>query len=267
MKSLYLAMMLMSAGAMAATDVSKSTDHAAAASDEAIRNASASGDRWYNKLSIGTRLTYFQLQDDQRTLDNSYIGHLSILDAQQDLVPWKLFAQYSFCRYCGLELTWDSVQAKLVNLTDDGVTRGNTDGELTMMGPILSVRGLYPNHSVFTPYLSLGVAPWSGSIDHYPWHEKGYPSPEAYAASHNKGKLYAGTQREITVGDDVGVAIGGGCEIKLGKNWSADLLVRYLNVASDTEYTVIEDGVVHRRQSGTFTMEHIAYGAGVKYSF
>lgn len=221
---------------------------------------------WYEgKLAIGTRATWFSLLDDKHTLDDAFLGNLDQLDDDQDYAPYKLFAQYWFCEWGGLEVSWDKIAAEVINEPEKGAV---ADGSVEMSGPIVSVLGRYENETVYTPYLGLGVAIWSASFDHAPWHEYGYASPEAYAAAPEpKNKPQGGKTRDITVDDAIGLTITTGCDIFLTEHWSLDLYARYLDVAADAHYQLFLGDTPKNRDEGSFPLEHVALGLGAKYTF
>ena len=221
---------------------------------------------WYaGRLALGTRVTWFSLMDDKHTLDEAFLGNLDQLDDNQDLAPYKLFAQYWFCDWGGVELGWDKVSADVVNEPTKGAV---SDGTVEMSGPMLSLMARLPTSYIYTPYAGLGVALWSASFDHAAWHHYGYESPEAYAsAPEPRNKPQGGKIRDIDVEDAIGLVLTAGCDVYLTKNWSVDLYARYLDIAADAEYQLTIGDTPHNHDEGSFPLEHVALGAGVKYTF
>lgn len=227
---------------------------------------SAAGRAWYEgRLAVGTRATWFSLLDDKHSLDDAFLGNLDQLEDDQDYAPYKLFAQYWFCAWGGLEVAWDQVAADVINEPEKGAA---ADGRVEMSGPIVSLMARWDNEYIYTPYVGLGAALWSASFDHAPWHEYGYASPEEYAAAPEpRNRPQDGKTREIKVDDAIGLSVTAGCEIYLTEHWSLDLHARYLDIAADAAYQLYIGDTPHNRDEGSFPLEHVALGLGAKYTF
>ncbi|MCX7008534.1 MAG: hypothetical protein NTY53_15000, partial [Kiritimatiellaeota bacterium] len=68
---------------------------------------------WWQGLEIGTRVTWVSLTDSKRPVSattadmGSFYGSINQLDPVQNYLPLKLFVDYKFCPYGGVELAWD----------------------------------------------------------------------------------------------------------------------------------------------------------------
>lgn len=215
---------------------------------------------WWQNFEIGTRSTYFWLRDYQRGAiqlpgnEGNYYGSINELKDVQDLWPYKIFVDYKFTPYWGLELTWDRIQAKTwtqVDPTSPIGFGGYTDGTLDLIGPELSVFARYPNDTLFTPYAGVGaVYYFASNTDDPTW-------------AHPYGDFY----QSFAPNNTWGWVVYGGCDIKISGPWSADLLVRYTKVNVDgTHYQGFgsADGI---GGEFTFPLSNIAAGLGVRYSF
>ena len=239
-------------------------ESAAAAPAPAAAAATAPAGGWIaDHLSVGTRSTYYWLQDDHRSMSDTFIGNISDLDAAQDLAPWKVYIDYDFNRYAGLELTWDQVEADIVN----GVGTKSTDGTIHMGGPILTLVGRWPNASAFTPFLGAGAAFWNASFDHSAWWKYGYANEEAYADSGRVNEPRNGKTRNMTFEDNIGFVATAGVDCRVGRHWSADLYLRYIDISTEDTYTLNAPGHDPDVTRATFPLDHLAAGLGVSYHF
>lgn len=66
---------------------------------------------------IGTRVTWFMLDDSKRKVDmsDSYFGSITELRAIQNWIPpYKLYADIMINPYIGVEVTWDQIRADTI---------------------------------------------------------------------------------------------------------------------------------------------------------
>jgi hypothetical protein len=214
-------------------------------------------EHWF--FELGTRITYYKLIEDERGADGgeTFLGQISNLDAEQDYAPYKLFADVMYNKYVGAEITWDKVSAATIN------RGGSTDGDVTLMGPIFSLIGRYPNDTIFTPYAGIGVAFLSGSFDEVDWWHYGWASEADYVAAGSPATYRHKKSRRIVVDDVTAFPISMGCAIKVAGGWSADLYFRYMQADADAEFLENERVL----GTGSFAMGNYAFGIGAKYVF
>ena len=224
---------------------------------------------WYipdwakGRFSVGTRMTYYTLLDDSRSLDDSFIGNITTLDATQDLMPWKLYLAYDVTPNFGVELTWDDLEVDLVN----GTGLFQTDGTAHLFGPILTVVGRWPNGSAFTPSLGLGLAYWSADFESENWWHYGYNSEAEYNAYGRPHQYYAGKSRDMDLDGAIGLVVTLGVEGRLSEHWSLDVYMRYAEADVTDVYELSLGGQTQNRSEVTLPLEHLAFGLGLKYLF
>ncbi|TAN35885.1 MAG: porin family protein [Verrucomicrobia bacterium] len=207
---------------------------------------------WWKDLEIGTRSTWVYLTDHQRDINattaamGSFYGSIDQLDAVQNYWPLKPFIDYKLCPYGGIELAWDSLTARTITRGD-----GHTDGDLSIMGPMVSVFVRYPNTTGLTPYAGVGVAYYRVDFDEdADWH---VPPGRSEIQTMDFDHTY-------------GVFGYGGLIWKFADNWSADLYLRYTKVDAEGIHWQGPDGDSYGG-SPSFPLSHIATGLGVRYSF
>jgi len=251
-----LAAGLLLCGGLASARADEQSD-AAAVSNLAARVAAANSavPAWMkDHLELGTRFTYVWLRDHRRDplsgidgAPGSYYGSINELDPVQSYWPLKLFADYKFCPYGGVELALDYFSVRTITQLD-----GHTDGDLNLVGPQLSVFGRYPNATAFTPYAGAGLAYYHASFDENPdWHAPpGRPEIQTMDFTHTYGAF-----------------LYGGLLWDFAGHWSADLLVRYtwLRDADGTHWGG-PDGTDFNG-SPSFPLSNIAAGVGIRYRF
>jgi len=213
-------------------------------------------------LELGTRITHFILVDEDDS--SGFLGSIDHLGDEQDYIPYKLYADWLFCPYCGLELTWDHVGA----IAKTSAADNHTDGKFVLDGPILTAIGRYPNSSVFQPYAGLGAAFYMTDFEAEDWWALGFASPQDFADLGSPSEPRNGKSRSIETDDTVGFVATAGTDIKITKNWSADIYARYTAVDVDAHFTLLTNGKV-TEDKGTYTIpfDNYALGAGLKYVF
>lgn len=213
-------------------------------------------------LELGTRITHFVLVDEDDS--NGFLGSIDHLGDEQDYIPYKVYADWLFCPYGGIELTWDHVGA----IAKTSASDNHTDGKFVLDGPILTAFGRYPNASMFQPYAGLGAAFYMTDFEAEDWWAKGYSSPDDYASLGSPSEDRNGKSRSIQTDDTVGFVATAGTDIKITKNWSADLYFRYTAVDVDAHFTLLTNGKV-TEDKGTYTIpfDNYTFGAGAKYVF
>lgn len=191
---------------------------------------------------VGTRLTQFDLLDDKRgtPFHDSFMGSITMLNAEQDDVPNKVFVQYRLFQWpCWIGVSYDHVRA---SADDDG----GSDGSVDLAGPLPYVQGRWENSTRLVPYLEAGMAFYSVTFDEDP-------------------NWYAGGRRTVEIDSSVtGLEVAGGLAIRVYKGLSLDFYAQYMKVDDITgEYYILGN----RGGDVIFTMSHVTYGIGAQYQF
>ncbi len=197
------------------------------------------------RLELGVRYVQVWLTDKDRksASKKNYLGSINHLDEQQPHAPYPV-VYYYFNPYLGFTLTFDRFGA--ITLKTESNVSTFTDGTLYVRGPVLCLRGRWPNETMFTPYAEVGAAYYRGRFkrDHE-W-------------------AHTGATRIMEVDNDVAPVVAVGTDIEVRPNWHIELYGRYSEVSIDGRFYRNYRPVPRR---GTFTLDHIAYGGGVKYAF
>lgn len=207
---------------------------------------------WTN-LEIGTRSTWVSLTDHRRDFNatsvsmGSFYGSINQLNAIPNYWPLKPFVDYKFCPYGGVELAWDYFSVRTITRGD-----GHTDGDLNLMGPMLSVFVRCPTDFKLTPFAGAGLVYYKVDFSEDPdWHAPpGRPEIQTMDFDHTWGLfVYGGVIWNIT--DHVAL----------------DLYVRYTKV-QDAEGThwAGADGTFNNG-SPTIPLSNIATSLGLRYCF
>ncbi len=196
------------------------------------------------RFELGTRILHVDLQADTkgRPFDGSFIGSIYKLDAEQDYMPLRPYAQV-LTRVGRIELgagiSYDALEVATV---DDG----GGDGDIEMKSWLFYLVGAYPNESRFTPFAEIGYANYSNSFNPIP-------------------SWYANGLRNFKLDDSSAPYFAGGCDYAVRDDLSVNVYIRYVDVDIDGFYVFRGDN--RPPEAFTFTLEHIAYGVGVKYIF
>ncbi|MCE9616331.1 MAG: hypothetical protein K8T26_18825 [Lentisphaerae bacterium] len=214
--------------------------------------------------SVGTRLTAYTLTDSR---GEPIVGHIDRLDAEQDLLPYKLFAQWRFHPNVGLELTWDRVRAQTLNEPNANRDRVS-DGSFEAQGPLLTVFGQYLTDTPCTPFLGVGVGWMMASFDADAWWANGYASPEEWESLGRPDASVNTKTRHMDPSDNVALIVTGGCSYALPARWAADVYVRYMSLDIENHYTIyVGDELVNDNGHQQIPMSNVAGGVGLKRSF
>ena len=208
---------------------------------------------WWQGFELGTRVTWTYLTDNKRPVSattesmGSFYGSINQLDAQQDYLPLKVFVDYNFCPYGGIELGWDSLSVRTITRGD-----GHTDGDLNLWGPALSVYVRCPLEYGLTPYAGVGLSYYTVSFDEdTSWHRPPR-RPEVQTMDFDK---------------TWGALLYGGLIWTFADHWSADLHLRYTKVqdAVGTHWA----GPNGNDYNGEphIPLSNITTGLGIRYSF
>lgn len=216
-------------------------------------------------LQIGTRITGFMLLKDK---SDSFIGSIDQLDEEQDLLPTKLYADWYFSPYWGLDLTWDHATAKTAT-QDKTDTPTHSDGSFKISGPIISLIGRYPNPSDWIPYGGAGVAIMSARFDAATWWYTGFPSESDWEEYGSPSQTLNGLNRVIEPKKNaIGYVAFGGCDYKITDHLLVGAYVRYMNIKLDAHYYLTINGVdIDDRGDYSIPMHNMVAGIGTSYLF
>jgi outer membrane protein W len=207
------------------------------------------GDFLKDRVEIGTRFTFFSLEDSSRGASDHFFGSIDRLDAVQNFWPVKLFVNYKMNTHWGFDLTWDQIQAKTITKLDS-----HTDGTIKTAGPVLSVFGRYPNSTPFTPYAGVGVTYLFAGFDDDPRWEH----PDTNVAI---------LDQTFSLDNTWGWVAYVGLSAQLAEHWAADMFVRHMGAdVKGKHYVVTADGV-GEDDTLKFPLSNDAFGIGVRYAF
>lgn len=197
-------------------------------------------------LTIGFRFLHFDLLKNVQgePFQDSFIGSIHRLEAQNEIFnhrrPYiQLTGKVQSWLELGVGASWDN----LVIATRD---QGQGDGDAHMEVQLLYAIIAFPNISRLTPFAEIGRGRYKNTFR---------PLPE----------WFAGGRRQFILEDSTAFHVAGGCDIRVWEGLSINLYVRYSDVDVDGIY--IFRGDSRPDEPFTFTMDHVAYGAGVQYSF
>lgn len=195
-------------------------------------------------VELGTRILHVSLLAATKgsPYHNSFIGSIYKLDAYQNYLPLRPYAQITKrvgVIKLGLGVSYDHL--KVATLDDSG-----GDGDIQMENVLFYLMAAYPNETRFTPFGEFGLSAYWNSFDPEPtWSQNGL--------------------REFDLENSYPFYLAAGCDIDIAANFSANFYVRYVNV--DVDGTFIFRGDSSPPEPFVFTVENIAYGIGVKYVF
>jgi hypothetical protein len=247
---------------------------------------SGMADALHDRLVIGVRYVNVFLTDDSRSSSDSYLGHITELDAHQDGNPLRwLYAQWWLPSVTpaglGLELGWTHLEAATIN--------DNThysDGDIVMGGPSLSLLGRYPMEMrtagvdwTLIPRAGVGAAWMSADFDYTLWWHYGFhpdenaADPAAAAVADYKDWVSRGAPmdeldntRSISLDDSLGFLIIGAVEARHGP-WGAELYLRYMTAETDGTYVQELKNGSRTVRDADFPMDNWGLGFGVTYAF
>ncbi len=202
-----------------------------------------------SRLELGTRLTAGTLTDTSRPMDNRFLGSINKLKDDQDLSPYKVFANYWLLDWIGVGVSYEKLAAKTWSEGEEqGVLIPYTDGTFEADGPILSLLAAYPNRTRLTPFAELGYLFFTGSFD---------AAPE-WGNAHG----IEGYQDFAIVQENGGFVWGLGCAAQLWRNWEVDILFRQITASVVVNHVIGSDT---RPNDYEFPLDSNWFGFGVKY--
>jgi len=226
-------------------------------------------------LRVGTRITGYAFthitglhvdthSGDESGTDSSFLGSINKLEADQNYMPVKIYADWFFTRDWGIELTWDKVIAASHSVHPDDTDV--TDGKWDIKGPILSMIGRYCNSTRVTPYGGIGITYMFTDFDAAPYWSLRM-SPAQWAANGYSDYPLIGSQTMDT-DNALGFVAFGGCDVEVAHNFLLDVYARYMNVAVDTHYYInLPGGGYEDHGWYKIPLSNVALGLGVTYAF
>ena len=208
-------------------------------------------------LELGTRSMYVTLQSDKQgrgtSIDGdwggSYLGSLNYIDESQDYSPIRFYAQQFFTEYIGFGVSYDAVEAKTLERDRGGDPNndGPGDGYVGAQGPIIYFVGRMPTETIFTPFLELGLALYSTYFD-------------------ENAEWSRGGTRYMETEDTTAFVLGAGCDVAISDGFSVNLYARWV-AGADVDTDFMLKGQDDPVSTGSFPLDYIGFGLGVKYAF
>lgn len=220
-----------------------------------------------NHLELGMRVTSFTLDETE----GEFLGTINLLVKDDSGSAFKLFADWMFNPYIGIELTSDEIEVRTYTDTEDN----HSDGTLTMSGPVIYMFGRYPFqidtekfNFIIAPYIGIGLAMFSSDFSEDAWWTLGYDSPAQWEASGRPSTPAGDYSRKIDVNNSTVLIIAGGCTFKIYNGLSLDLYMRVIDAETDATFTRThttngDHDIIH----GHFPMKTTGYGFGLRYAF
>lgn len=202
------------------------------------------GDDGELEVTVGTRILYIELLSDKKgePFKGSFVGSINRIEADQDYAPLHPYIQVMW----PLESTQLGVGASYDKL--EVITRDSGGGDGTIQSDAFNlyvILAMSPGKT-FTPFAEIGVSLYDNTFD---------PLPD----------WAAGGLRRFDLDNSVAPYVAAGCSVALADDWSLNVYARYIDVDVDGKY--IFKGDNRDPESFTFTLEHVAVGAGIAYEF
>ncbi len=231
-------------------------------------------DAVHDHLRIGIRFRQVNLEDDQRTADDSFLGSITELNnrSSYELISWLTF-DWLFNPYVGGRLVWEQVRAQ--TFTDQGTSGLNhSDGKVDLFGPSLMLLLRYPNQTRFVPTVGIGYAWLTSSFEHNPvWHN-GFGGParqqgyDAWVAAGSPPWPNNGYQRTISLDDTTAVILYGELAFQITPQLDIHGYIESMDVKGvDLSYELSSYGNTFRTESAVFPMSNTSYGLGLRWTF
>jgi hypothetical protein len=226
-------------------------------------------------IGLGLRSTYFQMTQNRGEL----FRNITLLDEDQNYIPYKPSIQINFLKYLALELSYDRFKAATLNRAFDIYPEHDkrwTDGVVQWEPIMLALQFRWPHfHKSVVAYVSGGISYTKTSWERNDWYYYGFPSLEEYNNWTSQGKspedYSSDGYRRIFATDDycIGTLLGIGVDFSINKNWVLNLDWRYHWAKVNFTYTLASDGgrAPFSRDQGTFILDSWILGIGLKYFF
>lgn len=228
-------------------------------------------DRWVkDRLLIGTRSAYRILTNEDSGHrggtygSGTFLGTIYALDESQDLSPFKPFIAYNLTKYISVELAFDQEEADTVAASG---SVDKSDGSITLEGPTLTLIGKYPNSSLFTPYLGVGIGFFAADFKESAHWALGYPNEKTYIALGSPSTLYNDRNRRMEVDNVNTLVMCIGTMYRFQPNWHIDLSAQYFKTDVDATFYGYTDGVLDTQLDGAFPMDNVSIRLGLVYQF
>jgi opacity protein-like surface antigen len=225
----------------------------------------------HDHLRIGLRYRQIKLTDDERSLDNSYLGSITELDSMSDYDPmtWLTF-EWLLNPYFVFRFNLEQVKAQSQTTSWDN----HTDGDVNLEGYQLSLLFRLPNRTRFVPTAGIGYAWLDSTFDHNPVWYNGFGGETkdadyaAWVAAGSPPWPNRGYRREIILDNTTALVLMGGLEIQLTDHIDLNLFVQHMEVQEvDVTYNLSFGGNVFESTQAEFPMSNIGYGAGIRWTF
>ena len=217
-----------------------------------------------SRLHVGTRATYHWLRDSRK---ETFLGHITELDVKNNLLPNKLYADWSFTPDWGVGVSLDQLRAKAWNQMQSADDVRSSDGSFVLNGITGEMIWRFRSESPWTPYAGIGLTLFLADFDHETWWRMGYGGPEVWKSLGKPSGVYKGKMRKLDPENSVGYVLSAGCKRRLADRWSLDLGLRYTKVDVDTHYTITLGRAVEDKGITTIPMDFVTIGAGIEYAF
>lgn len=227
------------------------------------------------RLEIGTRLTVYRLIEDKK---DSFLGSVDFLNAQQNYMPVKIFADWLISPEWGIELTWDQLNAETITSYD-----GHNDGNVVASGPIVTVFGRRSitvgsaeQKTTLVPSIGLGLAFLKTDFNHEDWWHHGFDGEtwqeaqskyEQWRASGSPKWPNDGYRRNMSLDNTFAPVLTAGISAEFHKNFSADFYFRYMHLEIKDTYTRSRYGETFRENTVELPLSNYTFGFGLRYAF
>jgi hypothetical protein len=216
-------------------------------------------------VAVGLRSTYFQLTDPKRLI----VGHLRLLDENQNLIPIKPMVQVNLSKYLALEFGYDQFKAMALNEPD--YDKYWSDGDLEWATYVFALQFRWPHfHRSVVPYVLGGFTYNQVNFKSQNWYHYGFPDQTSYnewVGQGNRMEDYTDYRRLIDAKNSLGVLLGFGVDYFVWKRLALNLDVRYHLTSSNLTYRLAGNWGVSDPELGTFNMNSWIIGLGLKYFF
>jgi hypothetical protein len=253
---------------------SASTDTVATAEQHPSIFSSLSG-----KVDLGLRFTHFTLDNPEKgtwnqnhdEFEGGFLGSINRLEEKQEKMPFP-FVRFFPCRYAGIELGYDHMAAVTRKWTSPNDSL-DTDGTFNLQGPETGLILRWPNRSLFTPFVGLGVIWYLADFENEEWWHNGfgsYSDPEYldWTAQGRPERPNNGYQRTITTSDVTASFETIGVLATLGKGWGFDFEWRWMQADAEAHYKLLADeSVIEDRGLYKFPFSNTAWQASLVYAF
>lgn len=196
------------------------------------------------EITAGMRILHVSLLSRKKgdPFEDSFIGSINELKANQDYAPLRPYIQVTFPIKMARVGAGAGFERMSVATMDQAGGGGDIRSDIWSVYLVTS----YPNSSRFTPFGELGWSAYRNRFDPLPeWHRGGLCNFEL----DNSSALHVGL----------------GCDFRIAEHFFINLYARYADV--DVKGVYIFRGDERPPDPFKFTLEHIAYGAGVQCRF